>query len=95
MIPVGAVESIDVGNHIIAAGKLGAPTDYADVLRILGENGVVPVEFVRTLEKMAGFRNLLVHVYSEVDDRQVYGHVTRLEDFERFQNLVIKYLERT
>ncbi|MCX7841156.1 MAG: DUF86 domain-containing protein [Anaerolineae bacterium] len=86
---------IDVGNHIIAGKQFRAPTDYADVFRILGENQVIPKEFARTLGKMAGFRNLLVHNYLEVDDRLVHENLrTRLSDFEQFQNYILQFLER-
>jgi uncharacterized protein YutE (UPF0331/DUF86 family)/predicted nucleotidyltransferase len=85
---------IDVGNHIIAGKKFRSPTDYADIFRILGENRVIPQNFVPTLEKMAGFRNLLVHVYMQVNDRQVHENLqTRLSDFEQFQNYVLQFLE--
>lgn len=86
---------IDVGNHIIAGKQFRAPTDYADVFRILGENQVIPKEFSLTLAKMAGFRNLLVHNYSEVDDRLVHENLrTRLSDLEQFQNYILRFLER-
>jgi len=85
---------IDMGNHIIAGKQFRSPTDYADIFRILGENGVIPQDFISTLEKMAGFRNLLVHVYMQVNDRQVHENLrTRLVDFERFQNYVLQFLE--
>lgn len=86
---------LDVGNHIIAGKQFRAPTDYADVFRILGENQVIPKEFSVTLGKMAGFRNLLVHNYSEVDDRLVHENLrTRLSDLEQFQNYILQFLER-
>jgi uncharacterized protein YutE (UPF0331/DUF86 family)/predicted nucleotidyltransferase len=86
---------IDVGNHIIAGSQFRSPTDYADVFRILGENQVIPQDFVSTLEKMAGFRNLLVHIYAEVNDRQVHETLrTRLGDLEQFQHYVLQFIDK-
>jgi uncharacterized protein YutE (UPF0331/DUF86 family) len=47
-----------------------APCDYADCFRILGEIGIFDEEFVEKLEKMAKFRNLLVHLYWQVDNKK-------------------------
>ncbi len=90
-----AIETcIDIGEHIIAADKFRAPMDYADVFRVLGENKLFPEDFTRTLEKMAGFRNRLVHVYSDVDDKMVHEFLrTRLGDFEKFKEFVLKFIE--
>jgi uncharacterized protein YutE (UPF0331/DUF86 family) len=89
-----AIETcIDISNHIISADRLRAPVDYADIFTVLGEQKVFPAEFTRTLEKMAGFRNRLVHVYGEVDDRIVYEFLqTRLGDFDRFQGYISKLI---
>jgi len=93
---VVAIETcLDIGNHVIAAKQLRAPTDYADVFTILGENQIVPAEFTITLGKMIGFRNLLVHVYAQVDDQRVYEYLTtRLTDFEQFQQYILQFLDK-
>lgn len=91
-----AVETcIDIGNHIIATRQFRAPVDYADVFTILGENKIISQEFARTLGKMAGFSNLLVHTYVEVDDQRVHEYLTtRLSDFDQFQQYVLQFIEQ-
>ncbi|MBI5304805.1 MAG: DUF86 domain-containing protein [Chloroflexi bacterium] len=91
-----AVETcLDIGNHLIAAKQFRAPTDYADVFTILGENKIILPEFAQTMRKMAGFRNLLVHVYAEVDDRRVHEYLeTRLGDFAQFQQYILQFIEK-
>lgn len=40
-----------------------APSDYSDVLRILGEAQILSSELAQQMGDMAKFRNLLVYVY--------------------------------
>lgn len=87
--------AIDICNHIIAEERLGQPREYAEVFRVMGEAGIFPEDLVRRLEQMAKFRNLLVHLYGEVDDRQVYEILqTRLGDFEQFEFAIQDFLRR-
>lgn len=64
------------------------PTDYYEAILIMGELGVLPVDFSQHLAPIAGFRNILVHEYISVDWDQVYKHLQRLEDLDRFRDLV-------
>lgn len=64
--------AIDICNHIVARAGGRAPCDYADCFTILAELNIFPVEFVERLKKMAKFRNLLVHLYWQVDNKKVY-----------------------
>ena len=84
---------LDAANHIIAALSLRPPADYADAFRSLGEAGIVPDDFVATLQQMAGLRNRLVHRYWLVDDEVLYQLITtELGDFDRFKACVIARL---
>jgi len=67
--------AIDICNHIVARMGGRAPCDYADCFKILGELGIFPQRFVERLQKMAKFRNLLVHLYWQVDNQKVYNFV--------------------
>lgn len=91
-----AIEAaIDICNHIIAEERLGQPREYAEVFRVIGEAGIFPEDLVRRLERMAKFRNLLVHLYGKVDDRRVYEILqTRLGDFEQFEFAIQDFLRR-
>ncbi|MDI6735511.1 MAG: DUF86 domain-containing protein [bacterium] len=73
-----AIEAaIDICNHIVAKAGGRAPCDYADCFRILGELGIFREEFVKQLEKMARFRNFLVHLYWQVDNHKVYNIIKK------------------
>lgn len=89
---VVAIETcIDLGQHVIAAEGLRAPSDFADVFAVLGEAGFVPRDQVAPLQEMARFRNLLVHGYQRVDDRRVVEILRgRLLDLDAFRAAVAR-----
>jgi uncharacterized protein YutE (UPF0331/DUF86 family) len=89
-----AIEAaIDMGNHIISQNGFRAPEDYADTFTVLGEYGVVDKQFANELRNMARFRNRLVYIYWEVDDKQVYKIMqSNLGDFKTFLNSISSYL---
>ena len=59
--------ALDVGSHIVSDERLGEPETSRDVFRLLGRAGLVPADLAGRLEQMAGFRNVVVHLYHEVD----------------------------
>ncbi len=89
-----AIEAaIDIANHLISKHGFRAPEDYADTFRVLAEAGVLEREFARELEKMARFRNRLVHLYWEVDSREIWSILqNRLRDFEKYLTQIGTYL---
>jgi uncharacterized protein YutE (UPF0331/DUF86 family) len=78
-------DALSAANHVIASEAFRAPTDYADAFRSLREAGVLEASLAGRLEAMARFRNLLVHEYTEIDDRRVFeflqGDVDDLDAF--------------
>jgi uncharacterized protein YutE (UPF0331/DUF86 family) len=84
---------LDIGTHIIAALNLGDLLAYADVFRILGEKEILPRDFAEKIEKMAGFRNVLVHDYLEIDTKKVHHYLQQLDDFRKFAGYILDFLE--
>lgn len=84
---------LDVSNHIVADMNLSLPADSKELFVVLARHKVVPARLSKRLISMAGFRNLLVHEYLEIDRRRVYQVLTDdLGDFERFITAVSKLL---
>jgi len=81
-----AIEAaIDMCNHVISMNRLRVPEDYADTFRVMGEAGFFDDEFVDRLVRMARFRNRLVHLYWNVDDKIVYEILQKdIQDLEEF-----------
>ena len=89
-----AIQSVlDISNHLVADMKLNLPADNKELFDLLAAHKVLPVALSKKLVSMAGFRNILVHEYLEIDRRRVF-HVLRdnLGDFEKFIKAVSKLL---
>ena len=77
--------ALDVASHIVSDERLGEPATNQDLFLLLARHGWTPAEQVATLRAMAGFRNILVHGYADVDRRIVQDVVAhRLDDLLRF-----------
>ncbi len=86
---------LDIVHHIIADRKLREPASYRDAFAVLAENGVIPADELGQFQKMASFRNLLVHYYERVDDAVVFGLFKKnLSDFEVFTERIVGFLDR-
>lgn len=91
-----AIEAaLDLGRHMIVKTGLGVPQEYREVGKILRERGIVPVELGQRLESMAGMRNVLVHLYWDVDYARLYKTVVgELDTFGEFIEHIFRYLDR-
>jgi uncharacterized protein YutE (UPF0331/DUF86 family) len=83
---------IDISHRIIVLEKARKPVDYYETISLMGELGVLPVDFARRLAPIAGFRNILAHEYLSVDWDRVYAHLRNLDDLVRFDGLVREWL---
>ena len=91
-----AIEAaIDVGSDLLAKHSFKAAGGYREVFRLMGEAGILPRDFAERIAPMGGFRNVLVHMYLEVDPRKVYDIVQgNLGDLETFVRIVGDYVAR-
>jgi len=89
-----AIECIfDIGTHIIAEKGFESPDDNADIIRILGDEGVVTPDFAERAKGLAGFRNILVHEYTGIDYGLLHQYLqNRLDDFREFAEYTSSYL---
>jgi len=91
-----AIESsLDIGEVIISAEDFEKPEDYRDIMLILGKHDVIRADFAERFSRAAGFRNILVHMYEEVDVKKLHDYLqNNLEDFSEFAKFIAKYLEK-
>jgi uncharacterized protein YutE (UPF0331/DUF86 family) len=89
-----AIEAaIHICFHISAQGLHRVPDSYAECFQILAEEGLISFELSQNLQKMARFRNLLIHVYWAVDYETVYEILhTGLDDLRLFMKAVTESL---
>lgn len=74
---------------MVSDDRLGEPSTYRDLFDLLEKAEYIPGELARELEKMAGFRNVLVHGYDDVDLAIVRDIVeNHLSDLLRFVECV-------
>jgi uncharacterized protein YutE (UPF0331/DUF86 family) len=67
-----AIETeLDLGSHIISSEGYAPPANYADIFRVLRDEHVIATGLAGRLMAMARFRNVLVHLYAEVDEARV------------------------
>jgi uncharacterized protein YutE (UPF0331/DUF86 family) len=68
-----AIEAcMDIGSHVIADLRLREPESNKDIFLILVENGFLAEEKKDDYQKMAGFRNVIVHDYVRLDPEIVF-----------------------
>ncbi len=87
-----AQNALDVATHIAAASGRDVP-DYASAVDVLPEIGVLSPTFAKNFRDVAGFRNVLVHGYLDVDLTILHRVLNdRLEEFSGFADRVERYL---
>ncbi len=86
---------MDVSALLVKEMRLGLPYEEEDFLDKISGTVLSPV-LVEKLREMKGFRNILVHGYSQIDDERVYEILTSdIEDVIEFKEAVIEFLRRT
>ncbi len=89
-----AQNALDVATHVAASAGRDVP-DYATALDRLAELRVLPPAFAERFRGIAGFRNVIVHGYLDIDPEIVHRVLTeRLDDFEEFARHIERYLEQ-
>jgi len=85
---------VDIAGHIISDKKSRIPVSYADTFKVLEESGILSNQLFEKMEKMAKFRNVVVHQYDKVDGEIVVGILQRdLEDFLSYKEVIIDFIK--
>ena len=83
-LEVTAQSVIDIANRIISIEGLKKPLDYYDAIMRLGEAGILSSKFAKKLAPIAGFRNILVRDYLDINWDEVYSNLHQLHDISKF-----------
>ncbi len=85
LLQISIEAMIDIANHIVAQKGLGIPKTYADSFKILADNQLIEKEMLPVYIQMVRFRNRAVHLYTEVDEQEVYDIIqNHLGDFRKY-----------
>lgn len=77
--------ALDVASHVVSEDRLGEPRTNRELFELLARHQVLEADLSKRLSAMAGFRNVLVHGYTDVDLGIVRDVVlNRLVDLEDF-----------
>jgi uncharacterized protein YutE (UPF0331/DUF86 family) len=64
---------LDVAVSSCVTLGLGSPATYGDAFRLLAAHGVIEPALSERLVRAAGFRNVLVHAYADLDLARVHA----------------------
>ncbi len=78
---------LDAASHVVSDERLGEPNTNQELFRLLARAGRLSQGLADSLCRAAGFRNILVHGYAEVDSRVTHdvleNHLDELLAFAR------------
>jgi uncharacterized protein YutE (UPF0331/DUF86 family) len=85
----------DIAGHIIADKGFRIPKSYADTFKVLLEEKILDRKLYAVMEKIAKFRNIVVHHYDKVDSEIVTAILKNdLADFISYKEAIILFLEK-
>ncbi len=87
-------QMIDICRHLVCGLDLKEPETYAECFEILAAGKVISKDTIGMFQSMARFRNMLIHIYDNVDDSVTYGiYMRHLDDFNIFAGSIRAYLK--
>jgi uncharacterized protein YutE (UPF0331/DUF86 family) len=76
---------LDLAHHLIADRGWRTPDTYRDAFVVLREERVLDAELAQRMAAWAGLRNVLVHLYLDVDQVRLWAILQEdLDDIEAF-----------
>lgn len=95
-LQLGAEILLDIGNHILVAEYGVSSQEYRDIFKRLAERKVISRSLAERLGGLAGFRNILVHDYLDLDAERVLENLRRApKDFSELAREIRDWLGRS
>ena len=91
-----AIEAvINIAEHLVAGLNLGKPEFAKEPFPLLVKEGIIEEELSEKLQKAVGLRNILVHMYREIDLGILADSATvGLNNLRAFAKAVNEFLEK-
>lgn len=88
---------ISICTHIAAKEIHKVPEGYGVCFKLLSDHKLIGRELCESLGRMAGFRNLLIHHYWDIDNQKTYQFISSgLKDVKSYIEIIgEKYLKTT
>lgn len=85
---------LDIAHHVIADQGWRQASGYKDAIDVLREEGLIDADLADRLKGWMGFRNVLVHLYLEIDHGRSYDAIREdLGDLEQLASAVSRLLQ--
>lgn len=85
---------IDIANYRIVQKGLRRPAVYRETFEILAEASLISRELGEELSDLAGFRNVLVHIYWRLDEQRLYEILQHgLMPLKGFRKVIVQLLK--
>ncbi len=86
---------LDMANHILAGHYGMYPATYEESLVGLAQKNVISDSLFQQLKGLGSFRNVLVHLYQEIDPHQVWESYQKgMTVFPQFAQEVLVWLDQ-
>jgi uncharacterized protein YutE (UPF0331/DUF86 family) len=79
---------IDIGAHLVSELSTLPPSDYAGIFKSLADAGHLDRDLGTRLAAAARQRNLLIHLYLDIDNTKVFASLGHLDDLRAFAAVV-------
>jgi uncharacterized protein YutE (UPF0331/DUF86 family) len=93
-LQLGAEILLDIGNHVLVAEYGVSSPDYGGIFDRLADRKVISRSLATRLGGLAGFRNILVHDYLDLDRERVLANLHRApQEFSEFIREIRSWLD--
>lgn len=91
LLELMVMAATDILNHLLAERGQTA-VSYKSAFQLAAKEGMIPAELSNRLQNAASMRNVLVHLYEEIDYEILHQSIpTALEDFAQFVAIFANY----
>ncbi len=88
-------QMVDINTHLIKSGDFGTVDDLQSTFTMLGDFGVLAVDFAKKVAPIVGVRNMLVHRYEKLDKGMFLKNlVNNFSDFKTYLIQIDEYLKK-
>ena len=84
--------AIDICFHIVAKLRGKVPSTYKNCFQNLTELGIIDISTQEKLEELSGLRNLIAHVYWNIDYGRLYDFIDQLDELKNFRQKILSLL---
>ena len=85
---------IDVNRHLIKGLGGVQPKENAETPIVVGGLGVIEMAIANKMSASIRLRNVLVHLYDEIDPEIVHGAIAMtIADYAQYQRQILNYLD--